>query len=143
MQTNEFHMTPTRSQATYAAGSDITVSFTITANHGGRIGVRVCPLPAAQADQECFDRPEHQLTRADGPPSVIGKRYMYIVGSATSVSSRWRLPPGVSCPGGCVLQWVSCNKQLLAGAGAGSGSVPGQPRLCRLPGGARILLVLL
>lgn len=46
-------------QATYSAGSVITVQTWIQANHGGRIGVKLCPR--RNIDQACFDA--YPLTR--------------------------------------------------------------------------------
>jgi hypothetical protein len=41
-------------QATYAAGSTISVEWHIQANHGGRIGFKLCPRNT-NLDQACFD----------------------------------------------------------------------------------------
>jgi hypothetical protein len=46
------------------------------------------------------------LCRAD----MAGERYVYIMGGASAgtlgtMSANFRLPAGVSCSGGCVLQW--------------------------------------
>jgi hypothetical protein len=105
----------------------------------------VCPHPVSsgQVTQACFDRSENQLTRADGlHPSVIGKRYMYVTKSATKVTSKWRLPAGVSCPGGCVLQWVSwcwsgCSVVLRVAGTAGAELLPSVSSWCKHadPGG--------
>lgn len=92
-------------QATYAAGQAVSIVMNFTANHAGRVSVRICPKPRAEVTQACFDDPAHQLTRVDGP--FAGKRYLYLTGRETSVADKWQLPAGVSCPDGCMLQWVS------------------------------------
>ena len=98
--------------ATYTTGQtvDITIAFGGQAggyNHGGRHWFSVCPLSREQATQECFDRPEHQLVRADEFP---GKRYYYTSnmeggGPSLDATTRWVLPAGVSCANGCIMQW--------------------------------------
>jgi hypothetical protein len=41
-------------QATYASGSTINVEWLISANHGGRIGFKLCPR-RTNLNQACFD----------------------------------------------------------------------------------------
>lgn len=41
-------------QATYASGSTINVEWLISANHGGRIGLKLCPR-RTNLNQACFD----------------------------------------------------------------------------------------
>ena len=47
--------------ATYNQGQIITVSLTLTANHGGRHQFAVCPGGTRQG-QSCFDNPNNMLT---------------------------------------------------------------------------------
>ncbi|KIY93555.1 hypothetical protein MNEG_14408 [Monoraphidium neglectum] len=67
-------------QATLSAGQVVNFGLYINAQHGGRHWFSVCPLPRQQATQACFDKPEHQLVRADGSYGD-GKRYYYMLGS--------------------------------------------------------------
>jgi len=91
----------TSSQATYNAGSVINLGWWIQVNHGGRIGVKVCP--SKSISQACFD--QNPLFRADAP----SERFVYIMSGPSlgslSMNANFRLPTGVSCTGGCVLQW--------------------------------------
>jgi hypothetical protein len=84
--------------ATYKAGDKITVKAKIVNNHGGRMSVRLCP--EKQGNQACFDK--NILRRADN-----NKQYWYITkgGENQDLSMDYKLPAGVSCPGGCMLQW--------------------------------------
>jgi hypothetical protein len=66
--------------ATLSAGQVVNFGLYINAQHGGRHWFSVCPLPRQQATQACFDKPEHQLVRADGSYGD-GKRYYYMLGS--------------------------------------------------------------
>jgi hypothetical protein len=50
-------------QATYTQGQIITVEWVIAANHGGRIGLKVCPTGRTGLTQACFDAPGRQLQR--------------------------------------------------------------------------------
>ncbi|WIA43871.1 hypothetical protein OEZ86_010284 [Tetradesmus obliquus] len=88
-------------QATYTAGGVINVGWWIQVNHGGRIGVKLCNR-RDNIDQGCFN--QFQLQRADG----LGP-FVYLLSGASqgqlSGSAEFRLPAGVSCSGGCVLQW--------------------------------------
>ncbi|WIA30623.1 hypothetical protein OEZ86_000702 [Tetradesmus obliquus] len=90
------------SQATYTPGQAINVQWWIQENHGGRIGVKLCPRRHS-LDQACFD--QHPLQRADG----LGP-FVYIMNGTSkstlgTMSADFRLPAGVACAGGCVLQW--------------------------------------
>lgn len=117
----------------------------IQANHGGRIGLKLCPRNT-NVDQACFDRypltrwvsayagaatamyalqrTSHACTRVCNKcthaylrhrADIAGERFVYIMGpplppgstAATlgTMSANYRLPAGVSCSGGCVLQW--------------------------------------
>ncbi|KAF6256157.1 hypothetical protein COO60DRAFT_1530799 [Scenedesmus sp. NREL 46B-D3] len=97
-----YSRSPGAIQATYSAGATINVQWWIQVNHGGRIGVKLCNR-RDNIDQACFD--QFQLQRADG----LGP-FVYIMGGASmgtlgTMSANFRLPAGVSCAGGCVLQW--------------------------------------
>lgn len=50
-------------QATYTQGQEITVEWIMAANHGGRIGLKVCPSGRTGLTQACFDIPGNQLQR--------------------------------------------------------------------------------
>jgi hypothetical protein len=56
-----------------------------------------------QVDQACFYEPQNFLTRADAVHP--GKRYIYLTGKEASLTTQWKLPDGISCPDGCILQW--------------------------------------
>ncbi|PNH01062.1 Lysozyme [Tetrabaena socialis] len=91
----------TSPQATYTAGQIITVTVQMNTNHGGWIGVRLCPSARSNLVQSCFDA--HTLVNAD-----TGYQRWWIMSGVwnekTFYTTRWRLPAGVSCDGGCVLQ---------------------------------------
>ena len=53
----------TKKTATFTTGSVVSLTPTITANHGGRMAYSVCPLPRDQATPACFDTPSNFLTR--------------------------------------------------------------------------------
>lgn len=96
-------------QATLTAGQAYDFGLYINAQHGGRHWFGVCPLPRQQATQACFDLPQHRLVRADGS-YADGKRYYYQPGSGLggtegNFTLRFRLPQGISCPDGCIIQW--------------------------------------
>lgn len=72
---------------------------------------RVCP--STTPSEACFG---NSFLTAEGNPSggenpVNGKRYWYINFNAARwlsnevYTSQWRLPRGVSCANGCILQW--------------------------------------
>ncbi|KAG2483260.1 hypothetical protein HYH03_017858 [Edaphochlamys debaryana] len=96
-------------QATYSAGSVITIKHRITVNHGGWLGMRLCPSTRTNPTQECFAG--NILTNADTGYQrwwITSGRYADAAGNviSTTFTTRWRLPAGVSCDGGCVLQMV-------------------------------------
>ncbi|KAG1676644.1 hypothetical protein FOA52_008774 [Chlamydomonas sp. UWO 241] len=89
-------------KATYTESQTIRTSVFISTNHGGRWQFAVCPKPAAQVTQDCFDDRANWLTRVEYP----GVPYYYLpTGEYSYVDMQWRLPAGVTCPGGCMLQW--------------------------------------
>lgn len=101
-----FATQPTDIQATYTAGQTINLQVLLNVNHGGRFGFKLCNRRNS-LDQACFD--QFPLVRAD-----TGKRFFYIlegtwgeqsVARPRSFSMSYRLPAGVTCDGGCVLQW--------------------------------------
>ncbi len=100
----------------YSTNGLIRVSVKLTANHGGRHSFRVCP--STTPSDVCFG---NNFLTAEGNPSgganpVNGKRYWYIPNPAGtgSFSSQWRLPAGVSCANGCILQWKWAAYQTCA-----------------------------
>ncbi len=60
--------------ATLTQGQTFTALITVTANHGGRMALAICPLPKDQVTQECFNRPENQLRRVNANPAYNNKR---------------------------------------------------------------------
>ena len=48
-------MTGLPNQATYNAGANVSFTWDITVNHGGRIGFKICPR-RTNLVQSCFDR---------------------------------------------------------------------------------------
>eukprot|EP00953_Heterococcus_sp_UTEX-ZZ885_P001950 1562-Heterococcus_DN1.PRE.1 len=87
-------------RATYTQGQTITTTQTITVNHGGYLMLKVCPNSPGAATQACFNSNVLQ-----GPN---GSKYWLTSGSYLNTppfSLAWTLPPGVSCPNGCLLQW--------------------------------------
>jgi hypothetical protein len=62
-------------------GQVIETELQMWTNHGGRMSFSVCPLPADQATQECFQRPEHRLRRVDDNPLYNNKLYYYLKAS--------------------------------------------------------------
>ncbi|GIL45914.1 hypothetical protein Vafri_3035 [Volvox africanus] len=93
--------TATAIQATYTAGQTITVSYRMTVNHGGWLSVKICPTTRVNPSQACFDG--YTLTNAN-----TGFARWWIqtgaYGTQTTYTTNWRLPVGVSCDSGCVLQ---------------------------------------
>lgn len=88
-----------------AMGEVIETEVDLATNHGGRMSFSVCPLPAAQATQACFSLPQHRMRRWDPSPAYHNKLYYYFKPTDKVVRTQWRLPEGVSCEGGCLLQW--------------------------------------
>jgi hypothetical protein len=90
--------------AEYTEGEEIDISIYVDANHGGRMAVRVCPLDKGEATMECFAKKENHLRRSD-----TGKAYWYLTNetprNGATVSKKFKLPAGVSCDKGCMLQW--------------------------------------
>ena len=52
---------PTSPQATYSSGSTISVTFRPRVNHGGWIGIKICPSTRSNPSQSCFD--QYPLTK--------------------------------------------------------------------------------
>ncbi len=73
----------------------------ITTTSGGRVEFRVCPR-STNIDEACFGT--NYLTSAD-----TGERSFWLMTGTYSNSApytvKYRLPAGVSCPNGCVIQW--------------------------------------
>jgi hypothetical protein len=100
--------------ATYVEGATIDIELCLTANHGGRHAFRVC-----QDTSPACDNSTDWLIG-----SVTGRRYWYIpyIGGGDDPTSWWTqrysarfdLPEGVSCPNGCILQWIWWASQTCA-----------------------------
>ncbi|PSN34725.1 hypothetical protein C0J52_20991 [Blattella germanica] len=86
--------------ATYKAGSTITVTVDLTANHKGRFYFHLCPLASKdQLETEaCFEA--HPVKLANGEP------YYTLTSSNTGdYNINLSLPAGVKCQQ-CVLRWT-------------------------------------
>lgn len=91
---------------TLTAGSVVNIKLVISTNHGGRMAMAICPLPRGQVTQECFDRPENRLRRVDSNPEYNNKWYWYLgTNNMQSAETDYKLPDGVTCEGGCMMQW--------------------------------------
>ncbi|GBG00182.1 hypothetical protein Rsub_12952 [Raphidocelis subcapitata] len=93
---------PMDPNARYSPGQEVRLAWTLTANHGGYIAFKLCPSNprAAQITQACFD--QYPLQRADG----LGTRtYIHVSTDNVNMGNTYRLPAGVDCKDGCVLQW--------------------------------------
>ncbi len=91
----------------YSRGGIIDITLTLTANHGGRHSFRVCPSTSPSVG--CLG--SNFLTAVSGDNIASGKRYWYLPFNAARwltnevYRSQWRLPAGISCENGCILQW--------------------------------------
>lgn len=99
------YATPTKIAGIYDSGGTLEAKVILTANHGGRWSLRLCPTPE-RLTQRCFDR--FLLRRADGKGP-----FTPVPGEASVFHARYKLPRGVKCKT-CVLQWTyetgnSCN----------------------------------
>lgn len=88
---------PFATAATYARGQAFSAEVVLTANHGGRWGLKLCRR-RSRTGQACFD--EHVLRRADG-----GGAWTRVTPGKDRYVARYRLPRGVACSR-CVLQWT-------------------------------------
>jgi len=86
----------TNPQATYVSGSIVSITTRVTVHHGGWLGFKVCNARTG-FNQACFDA--NPLVNAD-----TGYQRWWMQSRADSYTTRWRLPAGFSCEGGCVLQ---------------------------------------
>eukprot|EP00953_Heterococcus_sp_UTEX-ZZ885_P015568 8762-Heterococcus_DN1.PRE.3 len=127
--------------ATYTQGQTITTTQTITVNHGGYLRIKVCPWSPGAATQACFDSNVLQ-----GP---TGSKYWITFGTYSATvptppfTVAWTLPPGVSCPNGCLLQWEytamqscieNCNSSICGNAYASKNNpVTGQTGMPSCP----------
>lgn len=107
---------PFRTAARYVRGQAVRAEVVLTANHGGRWGLKLC-RQRSRTGQACFD--EHVLQRADGRGPWTRVRP-----GRDRYAADYLLPPRVTCSR-CVLQWTyetanSCN-------------LPGAPRVRGLP----------
>ncbi|GLI70312.1 hypothetical protein VaNZ11_015263 [Volvox africanus] len=92
-------------KATWQSGQEVDITITLSTNHGGRMAVRLCPRDRFGIYPTCFIEPANQLRRVSTDPKYNGKVYWYLKSSDSEITQRFRLPPGVSCANGCVLQW--------------------------------------
>ncbi|KXZ45811.1 hypothetical protein GPECTOR_50g605 [Gonium pectorale] len=114
-------------RATYTEGQDVNVTIGITTNHGGRMSLRVCPHARDQISQSCFDTPAHQMRRVHTNPQYNNKLYWYVRPGDVNITQTFRLPAGVSCAGGCVLQWWWVAYQFCyMPCGSDADDVPGE-----------------
>ncbi|KAG5181545.1 hypothetical protein JKP88DRAFT_195219 [Tribonema minus] len=89
-------------RATYSQGQTVDVQAILTANHGGRFRVKMCPDVSSSATQSCFD--SNTLKRKD----TGATDYWLLTGSygdSPPYSMQYILPAGVACSNGCLLQW--------------------------------------
>lgn len=94
--TNEFYGI----QNTYKMNEKIKIKVYLSTNHGGRMSIKICPLPKEQATQECFDKLEHHLRRIDN-----NKIYWYLYPNDINIEKEFYLPKDIYCEKGCLLQW--------------------------------------
>lgn len=99
----------TPSQSTHPSSQSLPNTHTpCHARSGGRFEFRVCPR-STNIDDACLG--SNYLTNAIPGDFSFGDRSFWIrAGSVPSGAARFgglrfKLPAGVSCPGGCVLQW--------------------------------------
>jgi hypothetical protein len=116
---------PPRVAGRYRAGGVLDARVVLTANHGGRWSLKLCPTPT-RLTQRCFDR--FLLRRADGKGP-----YTRVPGEASTFRVRYRLPKGLRCKR-CVVQWHyetgnSCTPRGMRAL------VPGLPRCDRSTAG--------
>ncbi|KAF8065624.1 celF [Scenedesmus sp. PABB004] len=139
--TTNFVASPSPIQATYAAGGTVTLGVVLTSNHGGRFYYRVCPR-TAPLDEACFGT--NYLTRVDN-----GQRDTWLMSDAANWTAAYRLPAGLSCDAGCVLQWryeamqscivPGCDPALCGGYASGRNVVYGStPGFCSPTNNARL-----
>ncbi len=97
---------PCRRAATLTMGQTFTARISVSTNHGGRMSLSICPLARGQVTQDCFNQPQYQLRRVNSDPKYNNKRFWYL-NNANSVSAEetFRLPAGISCDQGCMIQW--------------------------------------
>ncbi len=82
------------------------------------MSVRICPAMGKSATQDCFDK--NLLKRADN-----NKAYWYILsgGENQELKLDYKLPAGVTCPNGCMLQWEWLGTQMCYHPCAGADDV--------------------
>ncbi len=96
---------PAGFEANYTAGQTIDVTIVLTTNHGGRMSMSLCPLDRFSITRECFANPANELRRVSTDPKYNGKVYWYLKSTDSTLTQQFRLPAGVTCTNGCVLQW--------------------------------------
>lgn len=101
---------------------------------GGRFEFRVCPR-STNVDESCLGA-NYLINSNPSDPSFGDRSWWIRAGSSSSgygavryEGLRFRLPAGVSCPGGCVLQWRYVAMQV--------GGPSGRPALRSRGGPAR------
>eukprot|EP00775_Hariotina_reticulata_P014862 gene14862-15054_t len=94
---SNFASTASPVQGTFMQGGEIQLNLTLTANHGGKFFFRVCPRNN-NLDEACFG--SNYLIRSDS-----GQRDTWITSPAMQWSMPYRLPAGIACDTGCVLQF--------------------------------------
>eukprot|EP00798_Chlamydomonas_sp_ICE-L_P003066 gene3066-13085_t len=86
-------------QAVYNSGDVIPVKIQMNAYHYGWVGVNICPTAktlSGGATQACFD--QYPLIH-----DATGYTRFWLMDNSV-VSENWRLPAGVTCEDGCMLQ---------------------------------------
>ncbi|WIA19533.1 hypothetical protein OEZ85_004142 [Tetradesmus obliquus] len=95
---------------TFSAGQRVRFSWTITTNHGGFFGFKICPQRTGLT-QACFDA--NVLQRADGLGTrtyILSRQYsgpfqrQGIDPDFVYFTPEYIIPSNINCAGGCVLQ---------------------------------------
>eukprot|EP00798_Chlamydomonas_sp_ICE-L_P002242 gene2242-8531_t len=93
----------------YSAGATIQVTQKMNAWHGGYIMIKLCPTARSGATQGCFDQyplvsVERGITRYWYGREAGNTLNKALYPDGGLISQSWRLPQGVTCDGGCMLQ---------------------------------------
>ncbi|KXZ52084.1 hypothetical protein GPECTOR_10g1107 [Gonium pectorale] len=92
-------------KANWTSGQAVDVTIYLSTNHGGRMAMRLCPLDRFSITPACFEQPQNHLRRVAPGTKYDGKIYWYLKPSDSQITQTFRLPAGVTCASGCVLQW--------------------------------------
>ncbi|KXZ52085.1 hypothetical protein GPECTOR_10g1108 [Gonium pectorale] len=92
-------------KANWTSGQAVDVTIYLSTNHGGRMAMRLCPLDRFSITPACFEQPQNQLRRVAPGTKYDGKVYWYLKSGDVTITQTFRLPAGVTCVNGCVLQW--------------------------------------